>query len=170
MRSVQPLDAAEVRKSVCPWCSRSPRRASGGFQVVRDRKTIGVIGYAPARESDGHAPSGSATITVLWVSPSDVGEHIGTQLLQRLIWQLRAGGVRCLIASGTRGVPTCDRLPADWLENVGFTEHVAGVQWRMDLRGTLPLWAWLKDAAAAASDQLRGWRPQPENATRTTDK
>lgn len=168
MRSVQQVDASEVRVVACPYCGRTPRRASGGFKVVRDKKLIGLIGYAPARDELGHAPSGSAVITVLWVNPNDVGEHVGTQLVQRVAWQLRASGVKCLIASGTRGVPTCERLPADWLESVGFNEHVSGVQWRMDLRNTLPVWSWLRDLAYAAQGQLRGWRPRPENATRST--
>ena len=137
MRSVQQVDASEVRVVACPYCGRTPRRASGGFKVVRDKKLIGLIGYAPARDELGHAPSGSAVITVLWVNPNDVGEHVGTQLVQRVAWQLRASGVKCLIASGTRGVPTCERLPADWLGEVTAPPVAAALPRRL---GPFPFW------------------------------
>lgn len=166
MRSIQQLDANQVRQSVCPWCGKHPRRASAGIQIVRDRQVIGLIGYAKARDDAGHSPSGSAVITVLWVHPSEVGEYIGIQLLQRLAWQLRADGYRFLLSSGSRGVPSCDNPPAKWLEKAGFTEHFAGLQWRLDLRRTAPVWKWLADAAAVARDHLYQWRPRPKSATR----
>ncbi len=169
MRSVQRLDGHQVKLSVCPWCGCHPRRAAAGLQIVRDRKVIGLIGYANARNDAGHSPSGFAVVTVLWVDPEEVGEHVGSQLLQRLAWELRADGYRILMSPGTRGVPNCSRPPAEWLEGVGFTEHVTGLQWRLDLRRTVPAWRWLADAAAAARDHLYQWRHRPGNATRNVN-
>lgn len=166
MRSIQPLAAAEVRATVCPWCGQTPRRATAGVAIRRDAGILGVIGYAPARDDLGHCPPGAALITTWWVHPDEVGEHVGTQLFQRMAGQLRAAGVRCVIAAGTRGVPTCNRLPASWLEHMGFIEHVVDRQWRFDLRRTVPVLDWLSDAAAVVHEQLRVWRPRPESATR----
>jgi hypothetical protein len=168
MRSVVQLDASQVRQTVCPWCGKQPRRAAGGFEVRRDGKLLGVIGFAPSNDEAGHTPAGSAMITVLWVHPYELGEHVGTQLLQRLAWHLRASGYRYLVSSGSGRNPTCDRPPAEWLQGRGFTEHVAGLQWRLDLRRTAPAWRWLADAAAAAKSHLYQWRPRPENATRSS--
>ncbi len=166
MRSFQQLDANQVRRSVCPWCGKHPRRASAGLQVVRDRKVVGLIGFANARDEAGHSPSGSAMITVLWVSPDEVGQYIGVQLIHRLAWQLRAEGYRFLLSSGSRGVPSCASPPVQLLEKAGFTEHFAGLQWRLDLRTTEPAWKWLSDAVAAVRSHLYQLRPRPKNATR----
>lgn len=160
MRSVQPADVAELRTVACPVCGWTSRGSTLGFKVVRDRTVIGFVAVS-ASDAASNLPQGSASIDQLWVHPDDVGELVGTQLVQRVAGHLNARGVRLLVARGTRGASDCRHLPGAWLERMGFVEHVRGVQWRLDLRRTVPV----VDAARAAWATLvrlaRPERPSP---------
>lgn len=161
MRSMQPMDAHELAALGCPWCGRVRQGGVLGFKVVRDKVVLGAIVLAPDRGELGVCPSGTAVVRSLWVRPEEVGEHVGTQLVERAAAHLRAGHARCLVSAGTRGTADCARPPASWLEHVGFVEHVAGVQWRLDLRRTLPLVRQVSDALDAAVRAFRPARPAP---------
>lgn len=168
MRSLLPLGPGELKTLACPWCGRTPERGDRGFKAVRDGRTIGVLVLAQADRERDLCPPGASVIERLWVAPDDVGEHIGTQLVQRACALLVAERGRCLVAYGTAHRPDCGHLPASWLAEVGFVEHVGGVQWRIELSRTLPLASTISDAAARAWHVVRpGHRPQPANRTRT---
>ncbi len=144
MRSIQPLDGDDLRALACPWCGRPPVGASLGFKVVRERSVVGAI--VLGEPVDAVCPPRSLAVKQVWVAPGDVRELIGTQLVHRAAGQLKARGVRCVVSGGTAGVPDCSHPPADFLATVGFVEHVRGVQWRLDLRRTVPV-----------LDAARGW-------------
>lgn len=166
MRTLLPLTSSDVAGLACPWCGALPTRGQRGFQVVREGRPIGAVVLAPSDRDRDLCPPGASVIERLWVAPQDVGEHVGTQLVQRACALLAAERARCLIAYGTRGRPDCAHLPADFLDAVGFREHVDGVQWRIELRRTLPL-APLRDAAGAALRLVRGsGRPLPAGRVR----
>ena len=160
MRSVQPADFVDLRALACPRCGATPRDATLGFKVVRDREVLGFLALAPS-DAVGVLPRGSMLVEQLWVRQDDVGELIGTQLLQRAAGALHARGVRCLVARGTLGVSDCRHLPGAWLEHVGFVVQVRGVQWRLDLRRTLPVPDAVRAAWAAAGGVLRPGRATP---------
>lgn len=168
MRSLAVLAAHETRELVCPWCGRRPDRGSEAVVALRDGRVIGALVLAPADRDRDLCPPDSFVIERLWVNPDDVGENIATQLVQRACADLLLRRARCLVAYGTRGRPTCSRPPADWLLHAGFAEYVGGVQWRLELRRTLPIFPALKDAAALAVRLLRPERPQPANRVRHT--
>ena len=165
MRTLAPLTPAEITGLVCPWCGRAPERGERGFKAVRNGRTIGAVVLAAALRDRDLCPPGTYVIERLWVHPDDVGEHVGTQLVQRACSLLVADRGRILVAYGTDGVPDCAHLPASWLASAGFAEHVDGVQWRIDLRRTLPLAGLARDAAAMASRLVRP-RSHPEPAAR----
>lgn len=160
MRSVQPAEPSELRTLACPRCGRTPQSATLGFKVVRDRTVIGFIAVAPS-DAVGVLPVGSMVVEQLWVHPADVGELVGTQLVQRAAGVLHARGVRCLVAKGTRGASDCRHLPGSWLERVGFAEAVRGVQWRLDLRRTIPVRDAVRAAWASLGRLVRPERPAP---------
>lgn len=159
MRSMQPMDAADLATLSCPWCGRVRSGGTAGFKVVRDKVVLGAIVLAPHAGEVGLCPAGSVVVKALWVRPEEVGEHVGTQLVERAAAHLRAGHARCLVSAGSRGPGDCAHPPGSWLEHVGFVEHVAGVQWRLDLRRTLPLVRQVTDAVGAAVRVLRPGRP-----------
>nr|NLI49422.1 GNAT family N-acetyltransferase [Propionibacterium sp.] len=166
MRSLVPLHRADLATLACPWCGAVPTRGDRGFAVVREGRAIGALVLAPGDRDRDLCPPGASVIERLWVAPADLGEHVGTQLVQRACALLVAERARCLVAYGTRGRPDCGHLPAAFLDAVGFSEHVDGVQWRIDLRRTLPL-APLRDAAGAALRLVRGTgRPLPASRVR----
>ena len=51
--------------------------------MVRDGRTVGVLVLGAADAERDLCPAGASVIERLWVSPDDVGEHIGTQLVKR---------------------------------------------------------------------------------------
>lgn len=163
MRSVVPLTPHELRGLTCPWCGRTPGAATAGFKVLRDRTVLGAIAVAPSHGQAGLCPSSAAVVEQLWVRREDVGELIGTQLVQRAAGQAVAQGARCLVARGTRGVPDCRHLPGGWLDRVGFVEHVAGVQWRLEFRRTATILDAVRGVTDAAARLARGGRPAPAN-------
>ena len=83
MRSIVALGPAEARALVCPWCGRTPERGDRAFKVVRDGVTIGALVLASAVTERDLCPPGASVIERLWVAPADVGENVGTQLVQR---------------------------------------------------------------------------------------
>ena len=160
MRSLVSLDQAALAQLAGPWCGRAPV-APRGLAVVRDGRTLGAIAFAPADRERDLCPPASFVISALWVSPDEVREHIGTQLIQKTCAQLLLDKARCLVAYGTDGPSDCRRLPSAWLERVGFREHVGGVQWRIELSRTVP-WSSVVDAAGAALRAVRSpGTPQP---------
>lgn len=165
MRTVLPLSAAEASRLACPWCGQARDRGVQGFKTVREGRTIGALVLAPAHPDRDLCPPGSTVIEALWVAPDDLGEHVGTQLVQRACGLLTTQRSRHLIAYGASGRPDCSHLPSNWLAHVGFVEHVDGVQWRIDLRRTLPVLSLLRDAAALPSRILRP-RGEPQAAGR----
>ena len=171
MRSLVALGAGEIKTLACPWCGRTPDRGDRGFRAVRDGRTIGVLVLGAADRERDLCPPGASVIERLWVAPEDVGEHVGTQLVQRACALLVAERGRCLVAYGTAGRPDCEHLPASWLADAGFVEHVGGVQWRIELSRTLPLASRIQDAAAHAWHAVRpGRRPQPAGRMRLGDR
>ncbi|HQD60447.1 MAG TPA: hypothetical protein PLS37_04410 [Propioniciclava tarda] len=169
MRTLVTLAPSDVAALACPWCGRCPDAAQRGLAVVRDGRTVGVLVLGAADAERDLCPPGASVIERLWVNPDDVGEHIGTQLVQRACALLVAEGGRCLIAYGTPGRPDCAHLPAGWLERVGFKEHVGGVQWRIELRRTVPVAELLADAVARLGQLVRpGQRPQPAGRVQRT--
>ena len=154
MRSLVPLTEQDACRLICPWCGRAAR-GTGGFRVVRGGATIGAAVLAPPERGSDLCPPRSAVLSRLWVRPDDVGEHVGTQLVQRVCAELLASDLRHLVAYGTRGRPDCAHLPVGWLAVVGFADH-GGTQWRIDLRRAAPSLGFVRDAA---SGLLRGWRP-----------
>lgn len=167
MRSVQPVEPADLRRLACPWCGAVAASATLGFMVVRDGQVIGFFALAPT-DALGVLPRGAMAVEQLWVCPDDVGELVGTQLVQRAAGVLYARGVRCIVARGTRGRPDCRHLPGGWLERVGFVEHVRGAQWRLDLRRTLPVPDAVRSAWAWVGRQTRPARPEPATGRTTT--
>lgn len=163
MRTLQPLEAHELGTLACPWCGRVATRASLGFKVTRGSDVLGAITVAPPEGEVGLCPQASLLITSLWVREGDQLEHIGTQLVQRAAAHALGRSVRCLVVGGSHGVPSCTRPPAGWLEHVGFVEHVAGVQWRLDLRRTAPITGWLRQVSDAVAQHLSPGRPAPAN-------
>jgi len=162
MRSLVPLGRRELASLPCPWCGAVPERGERGFAVVREGRPIGAVVLAPSDRDRDLCPPGASVVERLWVAPPDVGEHVGAQLVQRACALLVAERARCLVAYGTRGRPDCAHLPAGFLDAVGFREHVDGVQWRIELRSTLPFASLVRDAAGSALRLVRGsGRPLP---------
>lgn len=161
MRSLAPLDTRDLGGLACPWCGRAPERGSRGFKAVRDGRILGVIVLAPSLGERDLCPPGASVIEQLWVDPAEVGEHVGTQLVHRACALLAAERARCLVAYGTYGRPDCAHLPAAFLAATGFREHVGGVQWRIELRRTLPVLPAVADAGRAVLRWVRGERPLP---------
>lgn len=170
MRSIVALGPGDSRALVCPWCGRTPERGDRAFATVRDGRTIGALVLASAVPERDLCPPGASVIERLWVAPEDVGENVGTQLVQRACAVLVGERARYLLAYGTPGRPDCGHLPASWLAEVGFAEHVDGVQWRIELTRTLPLASLVRDAAAQASRVLRPSRQRPQPAGRVQRK
>ncbi len=166
MRNLVPLEARELRELVCPWCGRTPERGTSGFKVVRDGRTLGAIVLAAAEQERDLCPPGAFVVDRLWVSPGDVREHVGSQLVQRACAQLTSQRARCLIALGTRGRPDCAHLPASWLERAGFAKHGGGAQWRIEFKRTLPVLETVARAAQDVARALHPGRPQPANRVR----
>lgn len=162
MRSLVPLDSRDLRHLACPWCGRTPPRATLGFKAVRDGVVVGMLAAAPASDG-GMDPVDSVVVVQMWVRRQDVGELIGTQLVHRLAAVARDRRVRCVVAPGTRGVPDCGHLPADFLAGLGFTEAVAGTRWRLDLRRTVPVAGLVRAARDAVGRFVRNPRPAPAN-------
>lgn len=160
MRSLMALDSRDLRELACPWCGRTPRAATGGFKAVRDGRVVGVLAFASASELGGMHPTGSAVILQLWVRREDLGELIGTQLVQRLA-DSAPRRVRCLVVAGTHGAGHCFRLPSTWLERLGFVESVAGAQWKLDLRRTVRVPEAVRGVADALGRLARPARPAP---------
>lgn len=160
MRTLTVLGAREASRCECPWCHRTPPRASRAIAAVRDGRRIGLLVLAPAEPERDLCAPGASVIEQLWVSPDDVGEHVGTQLLQRACAILIAEHGRCLIAYGSPYSTDCRTLPATWLAKCGFTEHVDGVQWRIDLNRTAPWASRISDAFASVVRSVRPGRPQ----------
>ena len=161
MRSLVALDSHDLRALACPWCGRTPQGASGGFKAVRDGRVVGVVAFAPGSELGGMYPAQSVVVLQLWVRREDLGELIGTQLVQQLAARAVARKVRSVVAHGTRGVPDCRHLPADWLEARGFVECVTGTQWRLDLRRTIRVPEAVRGMVDAAVRAVRPERPAP---------
>lgn len=159
MRSLVPLDSHDLRELACPWCGRTPQRATFGLKAVRGSAVVGLVAAAPASELGGFYPPGSVVVVQMWVRPEDLGELIGTQLVQRLAATVAPRRGRCLVAGGTRGASDCRHLPAAWLEGLGFVESVRGVQWRLDLRGAIRAPEALKGLADAVGRLARPARP-----------
>jgi len=159
MRTVQSLSPRDLAAVACPWCGATPPRGERGLRALRDGHTLGVLVYGRAdAERDLCAP-GAWVVEQLWVDPREVGERIGTQLIQRACAELTGERARCLIAYGASGRPDCTHPPAGFLASAGFAEHVGGVQWRLDLRRTVPVWTRLRDAGAFG---VRWWRTRPQ--------
>lgn len=156
MRSIVALDAAELSRMRCPYCGRSADPGAAGFRAVKDGRTLGVLTFAQADRDLG--PAGSFVVDQLWVAEGETGERVATHLLQKVCARLTGERARFLIAFGTSARSDCHRLPAGWLQAVGFRDHVAGAQWRLELRQTLPLASALRGVAGAA---LRVVRPGP---------
>ncbi len=168
MRSVQPVAPGDLRSVACPDCGRTPRVATHGFAVLRDREVIGFLALA-ATDALGVLPRGSVAVEQLWVRPDDRGELVGTQLVQRAAALAHSTGARHVVAWGTRGAaPDCQHLPGGWLDRVGFVEQVRGVQWRLDLRRTITVPDALRAAWSLVGKVVRTVRPMPPApATRT---
>ena len=119
-----------------------------------------MLACSASEELGGFYPVSSVVITQLWVRPDDVGELVGSQLVQRLAAVVLPGRVRYVVAGGTHGASDCRHLPSGFLDALGFVESVPGVQWRLDLRRT----SWVMRAArqlAAWVERLPGRRPAP---------
>ena len=160
MRSQVALDSRDLATVVCPWCGRGAPRSSFGFKVLRDDEVVGMLACSASEELGGFYPVSSVVITQLWVRPDDVGELVGSQLVQRLAAVVLPGRVRYVVAGGTHGASDCRHLPSGFLDALGFVESVPGVQWRLDLRRT----SWVMRAArqlAAWVERLPGRRPAP---------
>lgn len=165
MRSLVALESRDLATLTCPWCGRTPARASFGLKAVRDGRVVGLLAGAQASELGGFYPNGSIVITQLWVRREDLGELIGTQLVQRLAARPPGSKARSIIAHGIRGTPDCRHLPAEWLESRGFVECAAGAQWRLDLRRTLRLPETLRGLVDAGVRLVRPERPAPASRT-----
>ncbi len=164
MRSLVTVGPHDLAGLVCPWCGAVPERGDRGFLIAREGRPIGAVVLAAADRDRDLCPPGASVIERLWVAPTDVGEHVGTQLIQRACALLVGERARCLVAYGTRGRPDCAHLPAGFLDAVGFREHVGGVQWRIELRRTVAVPPLIRDAAGAAVRLVRGsGRPLPAN-------
>lgn len=166
MRSLVPLDSRDLSVLACPWCGRTPRGATFGLKAMRDGQVVGALAAAAASDLGGFYPPGSVVVVQWWVRREDLGELIGTQLGQRLAAQAHARRVRSIVAHGTRGVPDCRHLPADFLESRGFVECAAGAQWRFDLRRTLRIPEAVKCLVDAAVRVVRPERPAPAGRQR----
>lgn len=160
MRSIRQAEPGDLRTRACPVCGAVPRWATLGFTVARDGEVVGFLALAPS-DALGVLPRGSMVVEQLWVRPEDVGEQVGTQLVQRAAAVLHARRVRCLVATGTRGVADCRHLPGAWLERVGFVEQVRGAQWRLDLRRAVPVPDAVRAAWAGVGRLVRPVRPAP---------
>ncbi len=165
MRAVHPADGAALRNLACPVCGRTPASATLGFTVVRDKTVVGFVALA-VPDADAVYPPGTMLVEQLWVHPDDVGELIGTQLVHRAASALQARRMRRLVARGTRRTSDCGHLPGDWLDRVGFVEHVRGVEWRLDLRRTAPVTDALRAAWGSVARGVRTQRPAPASRMR----
>ena len=127
MRSLVELDSHDLRELACPWCGRTPRGASGGFKAVREGRVVGALAFAAGADLGGMYPANSIVVLQLWVRREDLGELIGTQLVQRLA-AAAPQRTRCVIAAGTHRAGDCRRLPAAWLEayDAGRDRSVSG--------------------------------------------
>ena len=160
MRSLVPLDSRDLATRACPWCGRTPRGASGGFKAVREGRVVGALAFAAGADLGGMYPANSIVVLQLWVRREDLGELIGTQLVQRLA-AAAPQRTRCVIAAGTHRAGDCCRLPAAWLEGRGFVEAVVGAQWKLDLRRTVPVTGVVRGALDAVGRLVRPPRPSP---------
>ena len=165
MRSLVRLDSVDLRALACPWCGRTPRGALFGWKAVRDGAVVGAVACAPASQVGDVHPPGSVVIVQMWVRSEDVGELIGTQLIQRLAAMCDPRRVRTLVAHGTLGAPDCRHLPGEWLESRGFVECVRGKQWKLDLGRTLRVPAAVREAVQAIVRAVRPGRPVSARGT-----
>lgn len=164
MRRVVPMDSVDLKELVCPWCGRSPGVSMFGLKTVRDGEVIGMIGAAESDALGSFYPRASAVITQLWVRQDDLGELVGTQLVQALAGRLtQRRHLRCMVAHGAQTAPSCQKLPADWLEDRGFTAAQARGQWRLDLRRTVRVPDPVRAAFDATVRVIRPERPAPAN-------
>lgn len=161
MRSLMALDSVDLRAQACPWCGRVPQRATFGWKAVRDGEVVGLLALTPASELGGPYPPGSVVVVQAWVRRQDVRELIGSQLVHRAAAAGTTRRVRSIVAPGTNGVPDCRHLPGAFLDKVGFVESIAGRQWRLDLRRTLPVGAGLRSVLDAVGRLVRPLRPSP---------
>ncbi|MFV0452699.1 MAG: hypothetical protein ACK5LS_10755 [Propioniciclava sp.] len=161
MRRVVPLATHDLAELACPWCGRTVGVATFGLKTVRDGEVLGLLAAAHAEAIDGFYPRASVILTQLWVRPQDRGELVGTQLIQRLAARLAPGPTRCIVAHGTVSDPTCQQLPAAWLEDRGFTRSQARGQWRLDLRRTIRLPDAVHAALKSTVGVVRPERPAP---------
>lgn len=166
MRSLVAVDSNDLATLQCPWCGRPAPRSAFGFKVVRDGEVIGLATCSPADQLGGLYPVASVVITQLWVRPDDVGELVGSQLVQRAAAVVvGTRRLRYLVAGGTHGPSDCRHLPARFLAALGFTESVPGVQWRLDLRRTARVKQAMRSASALMGRLLDGRRPAPAGRT-----
>ena len=165
MRSLVALASADLVTLTCPSCGRRAPRSEFGIKVVRDGEVIGVAVCSPADQLGGLYPVSSVVITQLWVRPDDVGELVGSQLVQRVAALVAERRVRFVVAGGTHGVPDCRHLPAGFLAALGFIESVPGVQWRLDLRRAAKVSRAVRSASALVERLLDGRRPAPAGRT-----
>lgn len=161
MRSLVALDSTDLATLACPSCGRRAPRSEFGVKVVRDGVEIGAVTCSSSDRLGGLYPVSSVVITQLWVRPDDVGELVGSQLVQRVAALVAERRVRYLVAGGTHGVPDCRHLPSGFLTALGFTETVPGVQWRLDLRRTARVSRAVRSASAWVEQLLEGRRPAP---------
>lgn len=161
MRALIALDSHDLTSLACPVCGRHVPRSAFGIKVVRDGHVVGLAACSPADQLGGLYPVSSMVITQLWVGPADVRELIGSQLVHRLAAISLRGRVRYLVCGGTHGEPDCRHLPAGFLDAVGFTESVPGVQWRLDLRRTTPIHQVVASASALVDRLWDRRRPAP---------
>ncbi|MFP5415593.1 MAG: hypothetical protein ACLGHZ_01740 [Actinomycetes bacterium] len=159
MRSLVPLDSSDLQDLACPWCGRTPQRATLGFKAVRGAHVVGLLAAAPASELGGFHPNGSVVVVQAWVRQEDLGELIGSQLVHRLAAVLDDRHVRCIVAPGTYGVPDCRHLPGAFLDRLGFVEFVAGSQWRLDLHRTVRVPEAVRTAGELFGRLVRPGRP-----------
>ncbi|WP_342372639.1 hypothetical protein PCC79_00125 [Propioniciclava soli] len=165
MRSLVRLDSVDLRALACPWCGRTPRGALFGWKAVRDGAVVGAVACAPASQVGDVHPPGSVVIVQMWVRQPDLGELIGTQLIQRLAAAEGARRVRRIIAPGTLGTPDCAHLPGVWLEGRGFVECVRGKQWKLDLRSTVRVQDAVRGVVDAFVRATRAERPASARGT-----
>ncbi len=161
MRSIVSLDSVDLAGLTCPWCGRGVPRSAFGFKVTRGGEVVGLAACTPSEELGGLYPSSSVVIDQLWVRPPDVGELVGSQLVQRVAAVVGTRRRRYVVAGGTHGVPDCRHLPADFLAALGFVESVPGVQWRLDLRRTARVAQAVRSASGLVSRLLEGRRAAP---------
>lgn len=161
MRLLDAMDSADFATLTCPSCGRGAPRSAFGFKVVVDGTVVGMAACSLADQLGGLYPVSSVVITQLWVRPEDVGGLVGSRLVHRIAAAVGIRRVRYVVASGTRGVPDCRHLPAGFLDALGFSESVPGVQWRLDLKRTARVARAVRSASALVGRLLEGRRLEP---------